>query len=264
MEFLEDSFIEKLTRELLEEKEMEAWQNLIRVLTHEIINSVTPIASLATTINEDLGYYKQEIEEKANGSEEKILLPASYFEESLEDVHHAVKTIQRRSEGLIRFVKDFRNLTKIPHPDLQVVLVQDLIDSIFLLMNEEFKQYQVDFDLSIEPKDLQVMADQMLIEQVLINLIKNACQAVVEKEERKIHFRAYTGVTGKVIMQVEDNGVGINEEAIKKIFIPFFTTKKSGSGIGLSLSRQVMRLHGGNISAQSTLGDGTIFTLKFA
>ncbi|EAY24608.1 sensor histidine kinase [Microscilla marina] len=249
----------------LEEKEMEAWQNLIRVLTHEIINSVTPIASLSATVHEDLEYYKKEIEEHQQGTqEEKIRLPADYFTESLEDVHQAVRTIQRRSEGLIHFVRDFRNLTKIPLPDLQTLSVKELFESINTLLKEEMKQQGIRFSCQTYPKNLQLIADPHLLEQVLINLLKNATHAVEDKEDKQISLIASTDKVGKVVIKVYDNGTGIGEEAKKKVFIPLFTTKKNGSGIGLSLSRQVMRLHGGTINVNSTPQVETVFTLRFA
>ena len=248
----------------LEDKEMEAWQNLIRVLTHEIINSVTPIASLSTTVHEDLEHYKNEIAAH-NGDQptDQVMLPASYFTESMEDIHQAVRTIQRRSEGLIRFVQDFRNLTKIPLPDLQTLSVKELFDTINILLKEDMKQQGIQFECQFEPEELQLIADPHLLEQVLINLLKNATHAVEDNEEKHISMRAQKDKTGKVIIKVRDNGMGISEEAQKKIFIPLFTTKKNGSGIGLSLSRQVMRLHGGSIHVQSTLQQETVFTLRF-
>jgi two-component system, NtrC family, nitrogen regulation sensor histidine kinase NtrY len=250
----------------LEEKEMEAWQNLIRVLTHEIINSVTPIASLASTIDEDLSYHLTNLNEQAKNlaGEAHYIVPKEQFQESVEEVHYAIKTIQRRSEGLIRFVKDFRSLTKVPMPNLQSLDLKDIANSILFLLKEEFKKNQIQFELCVEPPNLQVIADPHLLEQVLINLLKNACHAVEGKAEKKIALRAHLDSMSKVVVEIEDNGSGISEEALKNIFIPFFTTKKSGSGIGLSLSRQVMRLHGGSISVQSELGSRTIFTLRFA
>jgi nitrogen fixation/metabolism regulation signal transduction histidine kinase len=250
----------------LEEKEMEAWQNLIRVLTHEIINSVTPIASLASTIDEDLSFHLTNLNEQAKNlaGEAHYIVPKEQFQESVEEVHYAIKTIQRRSEGLIRFVKDFRSLTKVPMPNLQSLDFKDIANSILFLLKEEFKKNQIQFELRVEPANLQVIADPQLLEQVLINLLKNACHAVEGKAVKKIALSAHLDSMSKVVVEIEDNGSGISEEAMKNIFIPFFTTKKTGSGIGLSLSRQVMRLHGGSISVQSELGIGTTFTLRFA
>lgn len=250
----------------LEDKEMEAWQNLIRVLTHEIINSVTPIASLAQTINMDLHEHIENIKSKQQATavtQENLVLSAQVFQESIDEIHFAVKTIQKRSEGLIRFVKDFRSLTKIPMPQLQTLSLKELVESTAILMKEEFKKHQIQFNITIQPENLPLIADPHLIEQVFINLFKNASHALEGKEQKMIALNAYRENTNKTVIEISDNGAGISEEALKNVFIPFFTTKKSGSGIGLSLSRQVMRFHGGSITVQSVLGEGTIFTLKF-
>jgi len=247
----------------LEEKEMEAWQKLIRVLTHEIINSVTPISSLSATLNENLEEHQTQLETQESAQENGTLnITKEYLEDSLGEVHMAVRAIQRRSEGLIHFVKDFRNLTKIPTPDLQPQKLKELLESILFLMKEDLKKQGVEVQIQITD-NLEVMADAHLLEQVFINLIKNAAQAMEssEKVTKQIDIQAVKNTWGKVRITVEDNGSGISPEALESIFVPFFTTKKTGSGIGLSLSRQIMRLHGGNISVNSTLGEGSIFTL---
>ena len=237
----------------LEEKEMEAWQNLIRVLTHEIMNSVTPISSLATSVDRELLSHISEEEEAA-----------SIDTEDMKDIHMAVQTIQKRSEGLIRFVTDFRNLAQIPVPKLHNVQVQDIFNRVRVLLKHDLQAAKVSLKITIEPEALAIHADQELIEQVLINLVKNAMQALEEREdERAICLSAYTEPKRKVVIKVEDNGSGIEEEALKKIFIPFFTTKQHGSGIGLSISRQIMRQHKGNISVKSIIDEGTTFFLKF-
>jgi nitrogen fixation/metabolism regulation signal transduction histidine kinase len=249
----------------LEDKEMEAWQNLIRILTHEIINSITPITSLAGTIDTDLAYHVHNLEAspKEIDGQPHLIVPLSRFREELEEVHFAIKAIQRRSEGLIRFVKDFRSMTKIPLPDLKTLSAKNLLESIIFLQKEEFRKHQVNFQLIVNPPDVEVIADPHLIEHVLINLLKNATQALEEKADKQLTVHIYQDSARKVLIEVRDNGAGISEEAMKNIFIPFFTTKKTGSGIGLSFSRQVMRLHGGSITVQSELGEGTTFTLRF-
>ncbi len=254
----------------LEDKEMEAWQNLIRVLTHEIINSVTPIASLASTINGEVEYIMQEFLNKENTS---TLLLDSPVANSLEDVHQAIKAIHRRSEGLITFVKDFRSLTKVPLPNLQPVRVESLFHTLQTLLKEELKKLHIQFSFSLENPHLQINIDIDQIEQVLINLIKNGTQAIQEKQSQsdndaayqgKIQLLAYKDAAENIIIQIKDNGMGISETALKSIFIPFFTTKKTGSGIGLSLSKQIMRLHGGSIYVNSVFKEETIFNLKFS
>lgn len=234
----------------LEEKEMDAWQNLIRVLTHEIMNSVTPISSLAATVDEELvDHLKEENAIQVN---------------DLEDIHLAVQTIQRRSEGLIRFVSDFRNLTRIPEPKLAEERVSKVFDHILILLNHELAEKGIKLHLNIEPKELTFMADKELIDQVLINILQNAIHALEENQgEKHIILKAFKNEYGRTTLVIRDNGSGIDEEALSKIFIPFFTTKKQGSGIGLSLSKQIMRKHGGAISVKSVMNEGTEFTLRF-
>ena len=235
----------------LEEKEMDAWQNLIRVLTHEIMNSVTPISSLAATVDEELIEHLEEEGGQLNQSD-------------LEDIHLAVQTIQRRSEGLIRFVSDFRNLTRIPEPKLAEEKVSKVIDHILILLKHEMDQKGIQLNLSIEPSDLSFMIDKELLDQVLINILQNAIHALEENQGTKfIILKAFLNEYDRPTLVIRDNGSGIDEEALSKIFIPFFTTKKQGSGIGLSLSKQIMRKHGGAINVKSVMNEGTEFTLRF-
>ena len=231
----------------LEEREIEAWENLIRVLTHEIMNSVTPIASLAGTANALLQESGKETEKP----------------DSDRDVREAVDTIQRRSEGLLQFVQQYRKLTRLPAPNFQLVSVSKLFSSVENLMRAQLDEGNVRFCLNVEPDTLEISADPQQIEQVLINLLRNAIQAVDSTEDPKILLKAKIESRGRVAIEVVDNGAGIVEEALDKIFIPFFTTKQDGSGIGLSLSRQIMHLHRGSISARSRPGEETVFTLRF-
>ncbi|MBL7863966.1 MAG: ATP-binding protein [Cyclobacteriaceae bacterium] len=234
----------------LEEKEMEAWQNLVRVLTHEIMNSVTPISSLAVTVEEEL--HKQ-LQTNNAGLEKS----------ELEDMHLSLQTISRRSEGLIRFVKEFRSLTQVPQPRLGEIAIQPMLEEMAMLHKKELSDRGITLTTSTEPPQLTALADKNMIEQVLINLIKNAIQAFDEQTEKRIELIANISDKGRPVIAVRDNGQGIDPEALEKIFIPFFSTKKSGSGIGLSLSRQIMRVHEGRITVKSTLGEGTEFLLKF-
>ncbi len=237
----------------LEEQEMEAWQKLIRVLTHEIMNSVTPISSLAATVESEIACLKENVEKGISA-------------EDLEDMQMAIQTIQRRSEGLIRFVSDFRNLTHVPMPKFKNVKVIEIFNHVSLLMNSEIEASQIKFESSVEPDTLVITADQEMIEQVLINLIKNAIQALNEfegKSDKQIMLFAKQDEKSRPFIVVRDNGPGIDKDAIDRIFIPFFTTKKTGSGIGLSLSRQIMRQHKGSITAHSEVSVGTDFILKF-
>ncbi len=235
----------------LEEKEMEAWQNLVRVLTHEIMNSVTPISSLAGIVEEDL---KARIDRPTESELKK---------EDLEDMYLSLQTISKRSAGLIKFVKEFRNLTHIPKPKLAEVNVKELLDELAQLHKKELADNQITISVSVDPANLYVLADKTMVEQVIINLIKNAIQAFDEQPEKQIELTGYSNEKGRTIISVKDNGSGIDSEALEKIFIPFYSTKKTGSGIGLSLSKQIMRQHEGNITVKSALGKGTEFLLRF-
>ncbi|UCE19812.1 MAG: GHKL domain-containing protein [Gemmatimonadota bacterium] len=235
----------------LEEKEMEAWQNLIRVLTHEIMNSITPISSLASTA-QDMLYDVS----NGNGNNGSVSM------ETIDDIRGAVQTIERRSQGLLHFVESYRKLTRLPKPYFHIVPVSTLFERVQQLMNGQLKDKSIHFSTHIEPETLELTADPELIEQVLINIVLNAIEAVDNQPGAAIKLRSHLD-GGRVIIQASDNGPGIVEEALEKIFIPFFTTKKDGSGIGLSLSRQIMRLHRGSMSVQSKAFEETVFTLKF-
>ena len=236
----------------LEEKEIEAWQKLTRVLTHEIMNSITPIASLAATANElleDLNDTQQESDSMRN--------------ETIGDIHSAVQTVEKRSKSLLSFVNAYRVLTRIPKPIFQILPVIDLFESVEGLLTPQMEAYGIRFHRDIEPDKLTLTADPELVERVLINLTKNAIEAVHERPYPEIHLFAGIDDRGRTIIRVSDNGSGIVPEALDKIFIPFFTTKKEGSGIGLSLSREIMRQHGGTINAVSKPQQSTVFTLRF-
>ncbi|MCB0487581.1 MAG: ATP-binding protein [Cyclobacteriaceae bacterium] len=234
----------------LDEKEMEAWQNLVRVLTHEIMNSVTPISSLASIV-------ENELKERMDG-------PTSTFKmDEMEDMHLSVQTISKRSAGLIRFVREFKNLSQTPKPTLAPVNVKKLLEEMAVLQKKELSDSEINISVSVEPSDLVISADKNMIEQVLINLIKNAMQAFSEQTEKCIELKAYLDEKTKPVISVRDNGDGIDPEALERIFVPFFSTKKTGSGIGLSLSKQIMRQHEGRIAVKSELGKGTEFLLRF-
>ncbi len=236
----------------LEKTEIEAWQKLIRVLTHEIMNSITPISSLASTMNELIG-------EAFSG----VTSDSESDQEILDDIRQAIKTIQKRSQGLLHFVDAYRNLTLIPQPNFQIFPLQELFARVEKLMQANIEEKGIDFEAKVEPESLELTADPELIEQVLINLLLNALQALEQRQEAQIRLEARLDDRGRILIQVKDNGPGISRENLDKIFIPFFSTKDGGSGIGLSLSRQIMRLHKGTISALSNPDIQTIFTLRF-
>ena len=234
----------------LEEEEMKSWQNLIRVLTHEIMNSITPIASLSSTA---YGLLK-------DGHECEV--PES-MNETIDDVRHAVNTIEKRSKGLLTFIENYRELTRIPKPEFKIVKIKELFERVEYLMKDQFEANSIHFHMQIDPESLGITADPALIEQVLINLCKNALEAVNGISNPKIELKAGTDGRGNPVIKVSDNGKGITETVAEKVFIPFFTTKPQGSGIGLSLSRQIIRLHKGTISVTSTPNDKTEFKLRF-
>ncbi len=231
----------------LEEKELEAWQKLIRVLTHEIMNSVTPISSLSNTVNDML----------SNGGAENL------DDEQIDDIKSAVNTIHRRSEGLIKFVENYRSLTKIPKPNFEIFTVQSLFDRIEKLLISDLEKYSIELRCSVEPSSLELTADPSMIEQILINLIINSTHALKEIDNKSIRLSSSLNEKGRIAIKVTDNGPGIPEDIQEKIFIPFFSTKSSGSGIGLSLARQIMRTHRGNIRVSSKPFEETSIILTF-
>ncbi len=241
----------KNIQNVLEEQETEAWQKLIRVLTHEIMNSITPIASLSSTLDLML----KDITE--GNSDQKLDM------ESVIEIQQALQTINKRSTGLLHFVNTYRNLTRVPKPNFRIFPVKELITNVQLLMEEELRQNEIKLITSVIPPDIEFSADEQLLEQVLINMVKNAVQALNNRPDPKIVIKAFINKRGRLTIQVKDNGHGILKEVLDKIFIPFFTTRPKGSGIGLSLSRQIMRLHGGTITAGSEPDVGTTFTLTF-
>ena len=245
-------------RNELEEKEMEAWQQLTRVLTHEIMNSVAPISSLASTAHRLLSEAPA-APDGTNGTRPQDIA------EIAEDAREAVQTIERRSKGLISFVDSYRSFTKIPNPKFKILKVQELFDNVRRLLRVQIEEHALDLRINVAPKDLQVSADPELVEQVLINLTLNAMQAVEGTPEPRIELRARIDRRSRPVLQVIDNGPGIPPDVQEKIFVPFFTTKEDGSGIGLSLSRQIMRLHGGALTVRSDpdADAETMFTLRF-
>jgi two-component system nitrogen regulation sensor histidine kinase NtrY len=233
----------------LEEKETEAWQSLTRVLTHEIMNSLTPIASLAATASSML-----QASENENDCDGRAWN---------QDVTEALQTIDRRSQGLMRFVHAYRSVALIPKAQFKIFPVMQMFQRVEKLMQDKLSRQGIAFSIAVDPPSLEMTADPDLTEQVLINLLLNAMEAFDGREKPSIHLSSRMNERGRVLIQVSDNGPGIAREAREKVFIPFFTTKKEGSGIGLSFSRQVMRLHNGVIAVQSQPGIGTVFTLRF-
>jgi signal transduction histidine kinase len=235
----------------LEEKEIESWQKLIRVLTHEIMNSMTPITSLITTAQDVI--FREEEKLKMNDLDE----------DDMEIIDTALRTIKSRSQGLLNFVEIYRNLTRIPKPNFRYFEVIDLFDRAHELLKPKLDKFNIRCTVKVSPEDLKVTADPDLIDQVVINLLLNAIDAVKNIDHPEIKVFASMNNNGRVVINLKDNGHGIKPDILDKIFMPFFTSKKEGSGIGLSLSRQIMHLHKGTISVRSAQGEGATFTLTF-
>lgn len=232
--------------EALDETESNAWVKLLGVLTHEIMNSIAPISSLADTIKNRL----TSLDKKgATGS--------------LDDLELGINTIKRRSEGLLKFAGTYRNLNKISKPDLKRFPVRELFENLHNLMQPTLSQKKIELGIILKDPNLMMEADINLAEQVLINLLVNAIEAVKNVANPLISLSADVLINGKIIVKIIDNGKGIPKEILDKIFVPFFSTKKNGSGIGLTLCKQIMMLHHGNIQVQSKEMEGTVFSLHF-
>ena len=223
--------IENLSGELTA-RESSAWRNLIRVLTHEIMNTLTPVTSLAVS---------------ATG-----LLDD---ETAKEDIRDAVQTIARRSEGLMNFVLRYRELLNVPRPDVMTVNVRDALEGVATLMSAELAGVVVSID--VVPESLEVAADRALLDQVLVNILRNAIDATANSDGPDIRLAGRLE-TGRIVVSVTDNGPGIDDETLEQVFVPFFTTKREGNGIGLSLCRQIMTAHGGEIAIESDSGATTV------
>lgn len=236
----------------LDEQEIDSWQKLVRVLTHEIMNSTIPITNL-------VAFAREFLTDKAGKPRE---IPGLNREE-INDLVESLSTAESRSKGLVNFVKTTRSLTRIPDPSITDISVKDLFTRISELFKRELEQTDIEMRTDPVRSGMVLRADLELIEQVLINLVRNAMEALKDRPEPKIEMTA-EGNDGTVdTISVRDNGPGIPAETLDQIFVPFFTTRKDGSGIGLSLSRQIMKLHKGRIEVETGADKGTCFTLTF-
>ncbi|MFN8341531.1 MAG: ATP-binding protein [Cyclobacteriaceae bacterium] len=235
----------------LQQQELEAWQNLTRVLRHEIMNSITPISSLTSTLREILDH-------DMKVQDDHYTLES----EGAEDLREGLSTIENRSKGLIKFIDAYREYTSLPQPRFRSVALKGLLENVVSLMMPELRKTPIHFEWSCDPDYLTVQADEEMIQQVLINLIKNAVESLHQQPNGRIQLTARFA-DSRIVIEVSDNGPGIIQEALDRIFIPFFTTKKTGSGIGLSLSRQIMQMHHGSLTATSVPHELTLFRLTF-
>lgn len=229
----------------LENKETDSWIKLIRVMSHEIMNTITPVTSISNSI---LNYYKHG---------ETILHISELKDEQIQNTVKGLEVINEQSESLMDFVKSYRSFLNIPKPNKKIVLAKELIDKILIMMVET----EINFSVKVDPVDLEFYIDEVQLKLVLINLIKNAIQSLNDQKEKLIEINAGISKNRKFI-EVKDNGPGIPSELIDEIFVPFFTTKTNGSGIGLSLSKQIVRLHGGSLVVHSKINEETSFIVN--
>lgn len=235
----------------LDAAQLQAWQDLVRVLTHEIMNSITPVASLAKTAVDLVDDAASQVTDNPEVVEE------------LADVKDAVNTVARRSDSLMQFVSSYRRLTRLPPPDKSMIRLDELFDHVGKLATQDWSEKDLSLVINVQPSELDMQADRDMIEQVLINLLQNAAQALEAKEGATVWLSGHLSKRGRVVVEVADNGPGIPADIAKKIFVPFFTTKREGSGVGLALTRQVMIAHGGAVSLADREGGGAKFSLTF-
>ena len=233
-------------------REIGTWQKLISIISHEIVNSAIPITNLA-------GMTGQMLEDESG----TVMKPEKIGEEVTKDIHHSLKIIEARTQALINFVKATKSLTQIPKPSIRKISIQEIFDRITGLYQARFKEAGVSFENTINPQDLCVEADLELIEQVIINLVQNAMEAMQDITDPKLSLEAFKDEQGLVRITVSDNGAGISKETLEKIFLPFYSTRTKKSGIGLSLSQQIMMLHNARLEVQSEPGKGATFILVF-
>ncbi|WP_438864063.1 sensor histidine kinase [Neptunicella sp.] len=235
----------------LDHAQLQAWQDLVRVLTHEIMNSITPVASLAKTA--------VDLVEDAKGKAQSL----PELTDELDDIAHAVQTVARRSEGLMQFVGSYRRLTRLPAPNIKRIHIQQLFTQVQTLATQQWQQKGIRLITDIQPQTLEMTVDVQMVEQILINLLNNAEQALENIPQPEVTMRALLNRRGHVVIEVADNGHGIADELKHKVFVPFFTTKKEGSGVGLALTRQVMIAHGGSVKLSRSDAGGALFSLIF-
>lgn len=233
----------------MEEVESGAWKGLLNVMTHEIMNSIVPVSSLSDTLRRKIHVLKER--------------SSQLSEPDLEDMELALDTIHRRSDGLLRFAETYRSLSQKIVPDMKSYNLYDLLNSIHSLMNPSLQQKGIEFTLKTDDPDVTAYIDRDLIEQVIINFVTNATYAICEKEKPEIHLFSGCDAEGHPYVTVADNGCGISDAVRDKIFIPFFSTKKNGNGIGLNISREIVKLHNAKLHVQSQEKAGSAFTVLF-
>lgn len=235
----------------LEENELDSWQKLIRVMTHEIMNSIAPITSLSNTLS------------RIFLRNSKPLPAQEVTEKHVNNIIHGLEVIENTGKGLMRFVEDYRKLTKIPTPAFKPIHINNWLNAIRLLIKNRLDEENINLRITKKRSRQELIGDEKMLNQVMINMLNNAIDALKDVENKKIVIGISEDMTGRLKISISDNGKGIPPEEIDKIFIPFYTTKENGSGIGLSLSRKIMRLHRGSISVFSRPNIQTVFVLTF-
>ena len=238
-------------RNELDEKELDSWMKLIRVLMHEIMNSIAPITSLSESLC------------KFFTVDGRPALPEEVNEATIQTTIRGLNVIKEQGNGLMLFVESYRKLTRLSKPEKKNFRVDDLVSRIKILYGSLENSETVKLSVLINPPGMELLADENQVSQVLLNLVKNALQATVTNAEGKIGIAAGYNSDHHAEIRVIDNGIGIPDEILEQIFVPFFTTRENGSGIGLSLSRQIMRLHGGTLQVHSIPGKETVFSMIF-
>ncbi|WP_274052902.1 sensor histidine kinase [Thalassomonas haliotis] len=244
----------------LDSAQLQAWQDLVRVLTHEIMNSITPVASLAKTAVDLATDVKDKVQP---GSSDNREVPAEEIVEEIDDVLSAVQTVARRSEGLMHFVSSYRKLTRLPEPKKSHIKVSTLFSQVQQLATRGWPEKGIELSTNTRPGELDLMLDVDMAEQMLINLLQNAEQALAGIKNPQVSLSAFLNARGHVVIEVSDNGPGVADDLDDKVFVPFFTTKKEGSGVGLALSRQIMIAHGGHVAMRTNNCGGATFSLTF-
>jgi nitrogen fixation/metabolism regulation signal transduction histidine kinase len=234
----------------IEQQEIDAWERLLRIMNHEIMNSVSPVNLLTASL---IQLFQKD---------GKSIEPADMDQEKIESALLGLETIQKRGKGLMDFVESYRAITRLPEPVLKDVEAGVLLRGITNLLKADLEEQKVQVEMSIIPEKLKIRADETLLEQTLINLVKNAVEAIKDQDDKKIRLEAILH-DNRPVLSIADNGPGIASDVMENIFTPFYTSRKGGSGIGLSFARQVMKMHHGNIGVHSTPGIGSTFILSF-
>jgi two-component system, NtrC family, nitrogen regulation sensor histidine kinase NtrY len=232
----------------LDAGELDAWRRLIRTQRHEIMNTMTPVTTLTIAIKR---LFTRDGKQKAL---------CEITDEHIDDALKSVEVIEDRSRGLIDFIERFRSLTDVPQLKTETFALADVVEAVSILFSNELESRNITIQKHLSPENISLHADKKLLEQVLINLVKNSLEAI-ERPEGEITIKAWHGPQNITVIEVTDNGTGIEESAVDSIFVPSYTTKENGSGIGLSITRQIVHMHKGTISVKSVPGKNTTFEI---